>query len=921
MSNSFQWVPFYEELANALLSYKDKRSELFSIMERLSSENSKLQYLHFEREDWWAPRNYEIDPFSVMATFNRGLADDNRIEIATALAKEFRLTTSVPTQYDGVPLMNARNSFFVGNNEIWALFELALTSADSGQYTSDFYTAFDNAIQVKGNGLATITMALFWCRPCTYLNLDSQNRLFLSAEDNGLQSVVAIFPSVTKGIAPPANQYLAMCNECTRLINLGQLPFHSIPHLSHCAWTANRNDLKTRICIVCFYYAHLHSNSAEYKENCTKDFRMISDLTGINYNTLRQYKDCFDPLFENGRKGYYQKPLDQKNQALFTIYQQYKDTPLDILKTMTRQILEDIQSEYSSSTTLSNANFLQWFAPLIQALKDLGGSGTPKEAKSKIAENEKLSDAILTETRGKSGTNKFDNEVAWARNYLAYAGIIDRSRRGIWSLTEQGYQVEMTAELASEIFRKKWWAPAEKDEEEALLSTKKRYWIYSPGTQARLWPEFSSEGIMGICWDDLDDLTAYESRDEIKEAMANLYGDGKSYMNKSLAAWQFSNDMKPGDIVYVKRGFSTLIGRGIVDSEYIYDETREEYQHIRAVTWSHNGTWSHPGQAVAKMLTEITQYTEYVEKLELIFSDGEDDIEEDTVPIKYPEYSKTNFLSEVYMDEEQYNTLSALLLRKKNVILQGAPGVGKTYAAKRLAYSIMGEKDTSRVEMIQFHQSYSYEDFIMGYRPDGDGFTLSKGAFYKFCKRAQDDKDRDYFFIIDEINRGNLSKIFGELFMLIEHDKRDEKNSMRLLYADEQFYIPSNIHIIGMMNTADRSLALLDYALRRRFAFFEMPPAFDSLGFRDYQDTIGNAKFDQLIRVIKSLNNDIAKDPSLGAGFRIGHSYLIKDEKEIIDDLWLKSVVSYELIPLLQEYWFDDLDKVQTWAERLQGAI
>lgn len=921
MPNSFQWIPFYEELANSLLSYKDKRSELFFIMQKLSSENSKLQYLHFERDDWWAPRNYEIDPFSVIASFNRGLADENRIAIATILANEFHVEATVPTQYDGVPLMNAQNSFFQGNDEIWTLFELALKSADTNQYTDAFCTAFDKAIGVKGNGLATITMGLFWIRPNIYLNLDSQNRNFLSDKDNGFDSVVAVFPDITKGVTLQGEQYLAMCTECRQLLNSEQCSFDSIPNLSYCAWIANRNDLKTRSRIVCFYYAQLHSDSAEYKENCSKDFHIISDITGIKYTTLRQSKDSFDPLFDNGRKGYHQEPLEQKNPSLYAIYLQYKDVPLDELKLLAQQIMEDIQSEYGASATLSNANFLQWFSPLIQALKDLGGSGTPKEARNKIVENERISNAVLSETRGKSGANKFENEVAWARNYLAYAGIIDKSRRGIWSLTEQGYQVEMTPELASEIFRKKWWAPTEKDEDETLLMSKKRYWIYSPGAQARLWPEFYSEGIMGICWDDLDDLSEYGSRDEIKGAMTNLYGDGKSYMNKSLAAWQFANDMKPGDVVYVKRGFSTLIGRGIVSSEYIYDETREEYQHVRGVTWTHSGTWSHPGQAVAKMLTEITQYTEYIEKLELIFSDGEDDSIEDTTSAHYPEYKKEDFLSQVFMDDEQYNTLSALLLRKKNVILQGAPGVGKTYAAKRLAYSLMGEKDTSRVEMIQFHQSYSYEDFIMGYRPDGDGFTLARGAFYKFCKRAQDDKDRDYFFIIDEINRGNLSKIFGELFMLIEHDKRDEKNSMRLLYADEQFYIPSNIHIIGMMNTADRSLALLDYALRRRFAFFEMPPAFDSLGFKRYQTTISSIKFDQLIQTVKLLNADIEKDSSLGAGFRIGHSYLIKSENEDIDDSWLQSVVNYEIIPLLQEYWFDEVSKIQAWTIKLQGAI
>ena len=261
--------------------------------------------------------------------------------------------------------------------------------------------------------------------------------------------------------------------------------------------------------------------------------------------------------------------------------------------------------------------------------------------------------------------------------------------------------------------------------------------------------------------------------------------------------------------------------------------------------------------------------------------------------------------------------MKGLLLRKKNLILQGAPGVGKTFAAERLAFSIMGEKDTSRVKVIQFHQSYSYEDFIMGWRPDGAGFVLSEGPFYKFCKIANDD-ERPYFFIIDEINRGNLSKIFGELLMLIEEDKRGK--SIRLLYKDEQFSVPRNVNIIGMMNTADRSLAMIDYALRRRFAFYDLVPAFQSEGFINYQESISNLKFNSLVLVVEKLNTEISKDASLGNGFRIGHSYFCTNENNIDDD-WLNDVVEFELVPLLNEYWFDEPSKAESWINQLRGAV
>lgn len=282
-------------------------------------------------------------------------------------------------------------------------------------------------------------------------------------------------------------------------------------------------------------------------------------------------------------------------------------------------------------------------------------------------------------------------------------------------------------------------------------------------------------------------------------------------------------------------------------------------------------------------------------------------------------YNKDDFLSEVYMKEEEYDKLVTLLKKKKNLILQGAPGVGKTFVAKRLAYSIMGVKDIDRVMMVQFHQSYSYEDFIMGYRPTKSGFELKKGAFYNFCKKAEIDKKNDYFFIIDEINRGNLTKIFGELFMLIENDKRGL--SIQLLYSDETFSVPENIYIIGMMNTADRSLAMLDYALRRRFSFYDINPGFVTDGFIKYRNSLKNDKFNRLIECVKSLNDIISSDESLGDGFCIGHSYLCNLSKDKIDDKVLSGIVEYELIPLLKEYWFDEPSKVNNWIINLRSAI
>ena len=294
------------------------------------------------------------------------------------------------------------------------------------------------------------------------------------------------------------------------------------------------------------------------------------------------------------------------------------------------------------------------------------------------------------------------------------------------------------------------------------------------------------------------------------------------------------------------------------------------------------------------------------------------DLGDTSAPI-FEAYTKDDFLDEVYMTPERYDVLEALVRNKMNVILQGAPGVGKTFAAKRLAYATMGEKDESRIALVQFHQNYSYEDFVMGYRPNGDAFTLMEGSFYRFCQKAASNPDEDHFFIIDEINRGNLSKILGELLMLIEKGYRGTKAT--LAYDSRPFSVPKNLYIIGMMNTADRSLAMIDYALRRRFGFFEMEPGFSSEGFTRYQKSFKNETFDVLIERIQDLNKAIGEDSSLGQGFRIGHSYFCGREEEGCTEEWMQAVVAFDILPMLGEYWFDEPEKVKHWEDRLSSIF
>ncbi len=316
--------------------------------------------------------------------------------------------------------------------------------------------------------------------------------------------------------------------------------------------------------------------------------------------------------------------------------------------------------------------------------------------------------------------------------------------------------------------------------------------------------------------------------------------------------------------------------------------------------------------------------------LDLLLSEGlppgADDVELVTLKKEQEQFTFKEAMDELLMPEVQFQGIVETLRHKLNVILQGAPGVGKSFCAKRIAFALMGEKDDARVSLIQFHQSYGYEDFIQGWRPNANGgFELRNGHFYRFCMKARADQNRPYVLIIDEINRGNLSRIFGELMVLLEPDKRGLE--MALTYTpDDSFFVPKNLHVIGLMNTADRSLAVVDYALRRRFAFSTLEPRFDSVKFSQALQAKGITKpFIEKIRSrMCALNAQIAGDSTqLGPGFQIGHSFFVPTRDIPDETAWFENVVRWEILPLLEEYWIDDrssLQKANALLEPLNGV-
>jgi DNA replication protein DnaC len=597
-----------------------------------------------------------------------------------------------------------------------------------------------------------------------------------------------------------------------------------------------------------------------------------------------------------------------------------------------------------------------------------------------------------------------------------------------------------------------------KEYSEKISETGVKYWVAAPGPGASEWDYFVKQGIYALGWNELGDLREFNDKAELNEelliAKRNSNSDRK---NDALALWNISKVIKPGDVVFAKRGLHEYVGYGVVKSSYTYNASDEQYPHQIEVDWKKQGSWIAEYQIVKKTLTEITSYKEYVQQLiHLIIKEvpidkstgskeishywlnanpkiwkiadfeigqhqsytafnvngnkrrmfdcfesiqpgdlivgyesspsmkvtaifectaalHEDENEVQRIEFKIqrflnrpiawesliqvdafkdadvvknnqgslyrltqlqfdaimslendadlPKYTIENLKSDSFIANEKLEKMVSYLKNKKNIILQGPPGTGKTFVAKKLAYALMGEKDDSHIEMVQFHQSVSYEDFIQGYRPtDSGSFKLKNGNFYKLCARALKNTDKPYFFIIDEINRGNLSKIFGELLMLIESDKRSQEYAINLMYSDSEesrFYVPPNIHIIGTMNTADRSLAVVDYALRRRFAFFELIPEFNDK-FKGFLKGVNveNALIDKISNQMKRLNAEIKDD--LGAGFEIGHSFFTPNSGTIPNTDWFNDVVEFEIKPLLDEYYFDDSSQLEAKIELLK---
>ena len=616
------------------------------------------------------------------------------------------------------------------------------------------------------------------------------------------------------------------------------------------------------------------------------------------------------------------------------------------------------KNEQPNTQSIGGPQYVRLFGPLLEALRGLGGVGESRQVYREIAKNPLVTEEDLKATN-QNGRSRFENQVGWARFYLAKDGLIDSKAHGIWRLTSEGRETELDQEAAIALYRRVQagrQSASEEEFDEADAPTEDETSDLFGDANRRFW-------FVGALWDGNDDQTQRFCGEGIWQ---NGYHD--KFTDHVMR-------MQPGDRIAIKASFvkkyglpfqnqdrhvscmrikavgtitqATTDGRTVKVEWKRLDQPREWYFYTYRVTVVE----ADASDEFARRLIQFAfddhkqdynywlrqpywakQYGTRAPTLRDIEVKGDDDAEPDETEIS--PYGIDDILEDgCFLSRESLNSALSHLKSKLNLILQGPPGTGKTWLAKRLGYALIGSKNRvairKRMRSIQFHPSLSYEDFVRGWRPDGHGqLSLIDGVFLEAVGTARAEPDRPFVVIIEEINRGNPAQIFGEMLTLLERDKRNEEEAIELAYRSKQgerVFIPRNLFVIGTMNIADRSLALVDLALRRRFAFVTLETSLNE-SWRKWcleQSGITESALKDIQARMTELNGEIAADRSLGAQFRIGHSYVTPARGEVISDAtaWFRGIVKTEIEPLLEEYWFDNLDKAKSSTTRLLQGL
>ena len=607
---------------------------------------------------------------------------------------------------------------------------------------------------------------------------------------------------------------------------------------------------------------------------------------------------------------------------------------------------------------INGPQFVRYLGPVLDALRALGGAAEPRSVMEKVIEVAAVTEQELGETT-KSGQSRYENQVGWARFYLCRAGLIDGKVRGRWTLTAEGSETHLDHKTALVLFRDVYsrFRDTSTDEDnpapdpmqdvsaELFDDPERSFWFVGANWDGADQTErFLREGIWTNGYDDKFAVHVQRMKPgdliAIKASFTRKYGlpfdnrDRPVSCMRIKATGTVTERTQDGQTVQVEWGPTvdpkdwyfytyrvTIVEANVADElsrrliRFTFGNHRQDYDF-----WLRQPYWA------KKYRESPTAGAD--------FHANEGDAEPDPEQFSIQPYGASDILDDgCFLPDADIGDALDRLQSKKNLILQGPPGTGKTWLAKRLGYAIIGTRDRhiagNRMRVIQFHPSLSYEDFVRGWRPDGNGqLKLIDGVFLEAIGAARAEPDLPFVVIVEEINRGNPAQTFGEMLTLLEKDKRREEEAIELAYqsqAGERVFIPDNLYVIGTMNIADRSLALVDLALRRRFAFVTLETMLNDRWETWCHEEAGldHGTISNVRRVMTELNDEIARDRSLGPQFRIGHSYVTPAKGEKIGDAhaWFQHIVATEIAPLLEEYWYDNPDLASAATQRLLGSI
>ena len=839
----FSWEPIHLELVEHLRKYEGRQDELLRVIKLMQAE--ELPTISLEDNAEGTLELAELDPFTFIGNMNRPIKDSYKIRMWEIIKEEFKLNSEVPKSFIGLPRLNLQKSKL-----FWSKPER--TDSDIPNLWKFFHHILDTPINAIDHELMDECLNIKGVG-MGYLTMAMfwvRPVKFLSADKNNLSKALRV------GVNLPTNnavQYLSWLENLHQKIDGDTIGFSAKAH---------------------------YETVADGKQKRAK-----SKELGAPFNDIFQSLDEAKEVLEIFRKTILWLQDDEKERQQQLVVGVLKKNNLRLYYGSWLILSYNWQND--TLVTLENQLVEKELQPKWDSFKEQIDNQSFGIYEVQFADYEALEISNkLEDSARKIGGNFAEWQSSPYKNY--HNSVL--------------YELILNEDKREEILRK--GLPTS-----TLAASSKACWLIAPGEGAELWEKYQKEGIISIGWAQSGDLSLLSSKKDIIDELEKEAPERSSTQSGKML-FDFAHSMEPGDYVFTKEGRRSVLGWGIITSDYTFQDDGERHPHIRKVEWKSSEKVEMPDEILLPLKT-LTRYEEGDELVEFLSECYFADKEIETVQTL--EYTRKQALEDLFIEEVKFDRIISTLKRKKNIVLQGAPGTGKTYIAKRLAYSLMETKDDGRVAMVQFHQSTNYEDFIQGFRPNEDGqFELRNGIFYDFCEKAKGSPDDYFVFIIDEINRGNLSKVFGELMMLIEPDKRDKRYGMPLTYSSagsEEFYVPDNLYLIGTMNTADKSLSLVDYALRRRFAFLEMDPGFDSAVFAEVLSKKGLSEgmIEKIKATMNELNQKIEKDSvNLGRGFRIGHSFFVPSSKVVDEQKWFDEIISFEIAPLLEEYWMDD---------------